>query len=448
MPRSAHHPPAVARRLVTATALSLVIAGSQAVPAIADDAPSTPGMVSAGFYDPPAELPAADGALVRTEELPLALSLPSIGGKQLPGTATRLMYKTTDSNGQPAAVTGAYIEPSAPWRGEGPRPMVAVAPGTMGQGDSCSASMGLERPINFDGNSVSVGYEDIAIYRLLAEGAAVVVTDYVGLGTTDRLHTYVNRVDGGHAVLDAVRAARQLPDTSVTPDSRVALYGYSQGGGATASAAELQPDYAPDVPLAGAYVGAPPANLTEVVEGIDGSALVGALGWSLNGFIQAHPELQPVVDEYLNEDGKAALETLSTSCVGDGIARFAFRRSAEWTTTGQTLGEVVEAEPAVRNVLDDQLIGTRKPATAVRVATGVQDDIVPHDQARQLAVDWCDQGGEVTYQPVQIPDLGKGLLTNHITPLLADQTNAISWLTDRLSGAAAINNCNTVPDQP
>ncbi|TDD91260.1 triacylglycerol lipase [Saccharopolyspora karakumensis] len=447
MPRSAHHPPAV-RRLVTATALSLFIAGSQAVPAIADDAPSTPGMVSAGFYDPPAELPAADGALVRTEELPLALSLPSIGGQQMPGTATRLMYKTTDSNGQPAAVTGAYIEPSAPWRGEGPRPLVAVAPGTMGQGDSCSASMGLERPINFDGNSVSVGYEDIAIYRLLAEGAAVVVTDYVGLGTTDRLHTYVNRVDGGHAVLDAVRAARQLPDASVTPDSRVALYGYSQGGGATASAAELQPDYAPDVALAGAYVGAPPANLIEVIEGIDGSVLVGALGWSLNGFIQTHPELQSVADEYLNEDGKAALETLSTSCVGDGIARFAFRRSAEWTTTGQTLGEVAEAEPAVRDVLDDQLIGTRKPATAVRVVTGVQDDVVPHDQARQLAVDWCDQGGEVTYQPIQVPDLGKGLMVNHITPLLADQTNAISWLTDRLSGAAAINNCNTLPDQP
>ncbi|MDI2029986.1 alpha/beta fold hydrolase [Saccharopolyspora sp. TS4A08] len=437
-----------ARGIITAAALSLVIAGVQAAPALADEAPTTPPMVSADFYDPPAELPDADGALVRTEPLPLALSLPSIGGQRLPGTATRLMYKTTDSTGKPAAVTGAYIEPAAQWRGEGPRPVVAVAPGTMGQGDSCSASMGLERPISLNGDSVSVGYEDIAIYRLLAEGAAVVVTDYVGLGTTDRLHTYVNRIDGGHAVLDAVRAARSLPGTSITPDSRVALYGYSQGGGATGSAAELQPTYAPDVPLAGAYVGAPPANLTEVIGGIDGSALVGALGWSLNGFIQANPELQPIADEYLNEDGKAALEDLSTSCIGDGIFRYAFGRSSQWTTTGQTLGEVVDAEPAVRDVLDEQLIGTHQPATAVRVATGVQDDIVPHEQARQLAVDWCDAGGDVTYAPVQIPDLGKGLLTNHLVPLLTDQGAAISWLTDRLNGTPATNNCSTLPEQP
>ncbi|MEB3365896.1 lipase family protein [Saccharopolyspora mangrovi] len=448
MPRPVHHPPSAPRGLITAAALSLVIAGAQAAPAAADEAPATPPMVSADFYDPPAELPEADGALVRTEPLPLALSLPSIGGQRLPGTATRLMYKTTDSTGKPAAVTGAYIEPAAQWRGDGPRPVVAVAPGTMGQGDSCSASMGLERPISLNGDSVSVGYEDIGIYRLLAEGAAVVVTDYVGLGTTDRLHTYVNRIDGGHALLDAVRAARSLPGASITPDSRVGLYGYSQGGGATASAAELQPDYAPDVPLAGAYVGAPPANLTEVIDGIDGSALAGALGWALNGFIQTHPDLQPVADEHLNDGGREALEDLSTACIGDGILGHAFKRSEDWTTTGQSLGEVVESEPAVREVLDDQRLGTGKPDTAVRVATGVQDDIVPHEQARQLAVDWCGEGGEVTYEAVQIPDLGKGLLTNHLAPLLTDQGKAISWLTDRLSGAPAVNNCNTLPDQP
>src|SRR4051812_14337261 len=67
------------------------------------------------FYTPPATLPAADGALIRSEPLPLALSLPGITGS-LPGTATRIMYKSTDSTGQPVAVTGAYVEPAVPWR--------------------------------------------------------------------------------------------------------------------------------------------------------------------------------------------------------------------------------------------------------------------------------------------------------------------------------------------
>ncbi|SNR89231.1 Secretory lipase [Haloechinothrix alba] len=434
------------RGLIAASAAALLLAGIQATPASAD-APS-PEAESSNFYDPPAKLPEADGALVRTERLPLAASLPSIDGQRFPGTATRLMYKTTDSAGEPAAVTGAYIDPAASWRGEGPRPLVAVAPGTMGQGDRCSASMGLERPIQLNGDSVSVGYEDIVIYRLLAAGVGVVVTDYIGLGTTDRLHTYINRVDSGHALLDAVRAARSLPDASITPESRVGLYGYSQGGGASASAVELQPTYAPDVRLTGAHVGAPPANLAEVLAGIDGSALAGALGWTLNGFLQTYPDLRPIADEYLNDAGKSALEDLSTKCVGGGIFGHAFTRSSDWTTTGRSLGEIVRAEPRLREVLDEQRIGTEKPATAVRVTSGVQDDLVPHAQTRQLAADWCAQGAELTYAPVRLPNLGDGLLLNHFAPLLIDQGKAVSWLKDRLTGEPASSNCDSLPEQP
>ncbi|GAA2336419.1 alpha/beta fold hydrolase [Saccharopolyspora halophila] len=438
--------PARLRGIFAAGAAALLLVGVASAPAAAET-PSSPGMVNPDFYDPPAELPRTDGALVRTEPLPLAVSLPSIGGKRLPGTATRLMYKTTDSNGEPAAVTGAYIEPAAPWRGGGERPLVALAPGTMGQGDQCAASMGLERPIALSDDSVSVGYEDIAIYRLLTRGVGVVVTDYVGLGTTDRLHTYVNRVDGGHALLDAVRAARSLPGTSITAESPVGLYGYSQGGGASGAAVEMQPAYAPDVRLAGAYVGAPPADLVEVIEGIDGSALAGALGWSLNGFLQAEPDLRLIAEEYLNDAGASALEDLSTMCVGDGIFGHGFARSSTWTSTGQTLGGIVQTEPRIREVLDEQRLGTEKPSTAVRVATGAQDDIVPHAQVQRLAADWCARGAEVTYVPIQLPDLGEGLLTNHLAPLLTDQDQAISWLIDRLAGEPASTNCASASGQ-
>ncbi|MEV4278471.1 hypothetical protein [Actinoplanes xinjiangensis] len=93
------------------------------------------GITIPDFYTPPATPPAADGALVRTEPLPPALALP--------GRATRIMYKSTDSAGNPVAVTGAYPEPAAGWKG--PRPPVVLAPGTMGQGDQCSTSLALQR---------------------------------------------------------------------------------------------------------------------------------------------------------------------------------------------------------------------------------------------------------------------------------------------------------------
>ncbi|SNX65953.1 secretory lipase [Streptomyces sp. TLI_55] len=435
-------------RLAAVAVTAAACLGASTVPALAADGGTvvSRGVTIPAFYNPPATLPSADGALVRSEPLPLALSLPGIDGP-LPGRATRLMYKSTDSTGRPVAVTGAYIEPSAAWQGTGPRPLVALAPGTMGQGDQCAASLALEHPLQLNGQTVSVGYEDLAVYRLLAKGIAVVVTDYAGLGATDRLHTYVNRVDEAHAVLDAVRAARSLPGTSLTTASRVALFGYSQGGGATAAAAELRSAYAPDVLIAGTYAGAPPADLTEVTKAIDGSDLAGALGWSVNGFLQSDPALRPIADAHLNATGRAALDDLSTMCVGDALFAYNSARSTAWTTDGRSISEVIAAEPALQAFLDAQRIGTMRPSGPVRLATGTSDDLVPHAQARRLAVDWCRLGGNVTYKPVILPDAGRGLI-NHFAPLLTDQGDAISWLTDRLNGKPVTSACALLPLQP
>jgi hypothetical protein len=81
------------------------------------------------------------------------------------------------------------------------------------------------------------------------------------------------------------------------------------------------------------------------------------------------------------------------------------------------------------------------------VTTGIQDDIVPHAQARQLAVDWCRKGGNITYAAVDLPNLGDRLLTNHLAPLITDQAAAISWLTERLEGKPTTSNCWTMPFQ-
>ncbi|MGW2050119.1 alpha/beta fold hydrolase [Streptomyces sp. NPDC001858] len=436
-------------RLLAAAVAAAACLGATAVPADAttpSDAVVSRGVTIPTFYNPPASLPAADGALIRSEPLPLALSLPGIDGP-LPGTATRLMYKSTDSAGRPMAVTGAYLEPTARWTGNGPRPLVALAPGTMGQGDQCAASLGLEHPLLVNGQTLSVGYETLAIYRLLARGIAVVVTDYTGLGATDRLHTYVNRVDEAHAVLDAVRAARSLGGTSLTAGSKVALFGYSQGGGATAAAAELQPSYAPDVTLSGTYAGAPPADLAAVTEAIDGSDLAGALGWSVNGFLESDPALEPIAGAHLNAAGRAALKDLSTMCVGDALLAYNSARSTAWTTDGRSISDVVRSEPALEAFLADQRIGRLEPTSPVRVATGTADDLVPHAQARALAVAWCAKGADVTYKPVILLPLGRALI-NHFTPLLVDQGDAISWLADRLDGKPARSNCSTLPLLP
>lgn len=432
---------AARRTLATAVCAATALAVST-LPASADTAVVSRGVTIPIFYNPPATLPSANGALVRTQPMSIAWWLPGIL-TSLPAKATRVMYKTTDSSGQPAAVTGAYLEPKSSWRGGGARPLVVLASGTQGQGDQCAPSLGLENGLSINTQTVTLGYENIAINKLLSSGVAVMVTDYIGLGTTDRLHTYVNRVDEAHAALDAARAARAVPGATITATSRVGMYGYSQGGGAVAAAAELQPSYAPDVLLTGVAAGAPPADLTATMNGIDGSALAGALGWSINGFMQAYPQLRSVVDASTNASGKAALNDLSTMCVADSL-KYGFTRSNSWTTTGQSLGQVIAASPAATAVLDQQRIGRLTPTAAVRVATGVTDDIVPHAQARQLALDWCARGANVTYVPVDELNLGNKTVLNHLTPMITDLDPATNWLMNRLSGSPANSNCASV----
>ncbi|GAA3218970.1 lipase family protein [Actinocorallia longicatena] len=428
-------------------AAAAILAAGSGVSAAPQHRETSRGITIPAFYDPPKHLPRKNGTLIRTQPLPLAVTLSDVKGP-LPGRATRLMYKSTDANGKPVAVTGAYIEPTKKWRGRGPRPLIGMAAGTMGQGDQCAPSLALQHPLTVNGETVSVGYEDLGIYRMLNEGIAVVVTDYAGLGTTDRLHTYAERFDQAHALLDAVRAAKRLPRTSLTAKSRIGLYGYSQGGGASAAAAELQPRYAPEIHLSGTYAGAPPADLTQVIKGIDGSALAGALGWSINGLSQTYPEIRRVINGHVNAKGRAALKDLSTTCVGDAILRYGFSTSKQWTRDGRSVGAIIAASPSVKKILARERLGSLKPAGPVRVTTGVLDDIVVHGQVRTLAVRWCAKGANVTYKPVKLPNLGNKLLTNHLAPLLTDQGDAITWLTARLNGKRTTGTCAKLPGQP
>ncbi|GAA2083103.1 alpha/beta fold hydrolase [Aeromicrobium halocynthiae] len=418
---------------LVAAALTATVSASPA--AAGDDA----------FYQPPSQLPSANGAIVRTA--PQRLSV-TFALQAIKGTGTRLMYKSTDAAGNPVAVTGTYIEPTAPWTGTGPRPLVAFASGTQGQGDRCAPSRTLSRAIDVRPGELATGYEIPQIAGLVRAGFGVVVTDYVGLGTPDRVHTYIVRKDLGHALLDAARAARNLEGTTLTSRSPIGLYGYSQGGGASGAAAELAPTYAPELNLKGAYVGAPPADPLEVLRGVDGTALTGAVAYAINGLAEYSPAVRTLVATRTNAAGKAALDVVRDQCVVDTALTFPFTRTRSWTTTGTSAADVVAADPVVRAVVDEQRLGRVRPAVPVMVLTGTQDDVVDHRQAKQLARDWCRLGAAVDYVPiVQLVDSG-GTLLNHLTPAVVDAPRARGWLRDRLMDRAVRSNCSLVPILP
>lgn len=389
------------------------------------------------FYDPPDPLPAgAPGDLIRTE--PMTINLANDRPDLLPLTATRLLYRSTNTHGQPVAVSGTFIEPTAPWPGPGPRPLISFAVGTHGQGDQCAPSRLIDvylyhsRPLD-----VFLEYELMIIQRMVRRGWAVVMTDYIGLGTPG-VHTYVVRADEGHAVLDAARAAYQLPDTGLDRHGPLALYGYSQGGGATAAAAELAPTYAPELPLVGTYAGAPPADLAYELPFLDGSLTAGILGYVINAAIAAYPEYAEAIHNVLTPDGEDLIAKTQNQCLGETIVNFMFRHAARYFTIDP---DTAVTEEPFKSIFEQQRIGRLKPTTPVLINSNRYDPLVPYGPALQLGHDWCAQGADVQFNTNEAPPIFNKLILNHGLPIIVDAHWVLDWVADRLNGLPTTPNC-------
>lgn len=434
-------PISLRRRLLAALAAtaSLTVGMTTATTATASAEPAHHFDQPGSFYDSRG-LPARDaGEILRAEpaNLPLAVSIPGLPPvpSPLPAVAQRVMYQTTDVDDQPVATSGAFYDSTAPWAGPGPRPTLILGPGTQGQGDPCAPSRTLESGVGTNPRSGApiVSYEEGFALALAAQGFRVLVVDYIGLGTPG-IHTYADRVEQAHAMLDGARAARQL----VGHDSPVVFWGHSQGGGASAAAAELAPEYAPELDVRAAYASAPPADLLAVLDHIDGSSLTGAIGFAINGMVERYPAIREVTDEHVNDAGRQALDDLSGLCLADTRGAYGGRTTAEWTNSGRSLGELIRDEPEALRVLDHQRIGNRAPAVPVMLAGGINDDIIPLGQVEQLGRDWCGQGTPVHMRYETTP------LVPGITHAAAAVTNfepAVQYLRDRLAGIPAPNDC-------
>jgi hypothetical protein len=388
------------------------------------------------FYTPPDPLPPGQhGDPIRTEPSRLVLE-PSGQLGAFQATGTRIMYRSNGAG--ETAVTGTYFEPDNPWPGRGPRPLIAYAPGTQGQGHQCAPSRVFNQGIHYSGGlDITFGYEEVFVSTLVARGFAVVVTDYEGLGTPG-MHTFANRIAQGQALLDAARAAMHLPGTSLDPHGPVALWGYSQGGGAAASAAELASSYAPDLNIVGVFAGAPPADLVAMLPYVDGSVLAGGIGYILNGIIAAYPEAEPAIRAKLTVYGDDLLAKTRNQCVMETVLTYGFHHLQEYFVADPS--QLVQEEP-LRSLLDEQRIGRLKPQAPVLIDINRFDPLVPWTAAAQLGRDWCAQGADVQFHTNEQPPLLNKLGVNHGLALLVDGELAMQWLADRFRALPTTPNC-------
>ncbi|MGW0909606.1 lipase family protein [Streptomyces sp. NPDC002853] len=339
-------------------------------------------------------------------------------GVPTPTKAWKITYRSTRADGRPNTVSGTVIVPDD---GKATaRPLITYAVGTVGLGDKCAPSAG------FPGGTTA---EAPLVNAALVRGYAVVVTDYEGLGTPGD-HTYMVAKAQGSAVLDAARAAQRHPGAAkygVSAGAPVGIMGYSQGGGASAKAAEMAATYAPELKVKGTASGGVPADLAKVAESLEGGDSAGYLLMSAVGQNAADPSL--ALNKYLTKEGRRLAEVVRNECVGTVLE----------AGRGKTIEDVTTSNPLDRpnwkKAIAKQLIGSKSPSAPTFVYHGDADETIPYAVGQKLRADWCAKGNAVEWKSFA----GQ----SHVGTAIQGNGPALEWLGRRFAGEPASGNCGT-----
>ena len=141
----------------------------------------------------------------------------------------------------------------------------------------------------------------------LAEGWAVSIPDHEGLRGM-----WGAPYEPGYRVLDGIRAARSAERVDLSPAAPIGLWGYSGGGLASAWAAEMCGDYAPELNIVGAVLGSPVGDLGHTFRRLNGGFFAGLPALVVAALAHIYPDLDRVINEHTNAEGRALLDRLET----------------------------------------------------------------------------------------------------------------------------------------
>ena len=352
-----------------------------------------------GFYEVPDPLPDGDpGDLLRVQRI----------GEDDGRITDRVMYLSEDSTGAPRATTGVITYPTADAPDDG-WPVVSTAHGTTGIATQCAPSR------------TATAAPDWGVDGVWA------MTDYIGLGPIGERHAYLSKADEGNAVIDIVRAARNLPDAHA--GNRWLSVGHSQGGHGALAAHELAADRAPELQLEATVALAPAALLDRVYGGIDPIVTTILTMMGVYGSQAESAAMTP--GDYFTPEALEASEVFDTGCLGeitDALIPVAL--------DGAFAHDPRETEPARSVILDNDVGATAVDGVPLFLASGTKDDRVVIDRFRDTARQICETGQVA--RVVVVPD------ATHDSVIGAVSDQVTAFLDDALAGRPPTDDCPEV----
>ena len=331
-------------------------------------------------------------------------------------SAWRIVYTSTGLSGEAIPVSGVVIVPATPAPAGG-RPIVAWAHPTTGVVSRCAPSL------------ARVFFRSVqGLHQMLAGGYIVAATDYPGLGTPET-HPYLVGISEGRAVLDSVRAARQVAGAEAS--SRYAVWGHSQGGHAALYAGSLAQDYAPELSLAGIAAAAPATDLATLMNDDlgtgGGNNIVAMTLWSWSRIYHAPMDavVTPGAIPVINDLAKLCIERwfdiLSRRGPTEGLER-----------SFLSVDGLSEIDPWQR-LLAENSPAPLPPSIAVFMAQGTADRLVRPDVTAHYIAALCHGGSKVRV------DLMSGV--GHAFIARDAATEAVAWIASRFAGVPAPDDC-------
>ncbi|WP_374575320.1 lipase family protein [Phenylobacterium sp.] len=358
-------------RLAAGAAVAAMLAPTLACAAQLDPAQGDGGVPA--FYQWTEAVPATPGAMLRTEPLPAELVLANAA------RGVRILYASTNGiDGKtPTPVSGALFLPKgAPPAGGWP--LMAWSHGTVGVADVCAPSFAgrSQRDINY-------------LNHWLAQGYAVVASDYQGLGTPGG-HPYMASRPAAYSVLDSVRAV-QHGDFGLSKE--VVIVGQSQGGGAAFATAGYASTYAPELDVRGTVATGTPWVTPRIFQAVTAAgrdkpqATFGYVLLMLYLIRQTDPSFQ--FADYVSDKAMPAVKLGATGClqgveeavVDDGL-----------TYENSFIKDPTEKLNAVFGLMG---YATLAPAAPVFMGTGALDKDVPPPMQQALIRSACAAGARI-----------------------------------------------------
>ncbi|HEY1440776.1 MAG TPA: lipase family protein, partial [Mycobacterium sp.] len=224
-------------------------------------------------------------------------------------------------------------------------------------------------------------------------------------------------------VLDGIRAVLRSERIGLSPSAPVGLWGYSGGGLASAWAAEMCGEYAPELDIVGAVLGSPVGDLGNTFRRLNGSFLAGLPALVIAALAHVYPELDGVIKEHTNDEGRALLDSLEKMTTAEAVLRMAGKKVDDY------LDEPLEnilSTPEVSHVFEAIKLGAAVPVSPVLIVQAVHDYLIDVHDIDVLADAYSAGGADVSYH--------RDAFNEHMLlhPLSAPMT--LRWLTDRFAG--------------